>query len=179
MLYKLVVLIFTAFPFFALAEVLLKFPFEIVNGAPVIKATIDGQEAKLLLDLGGAGELSLKQSFVVRASLKKMGSEETSINASGEWGRSGTYRVSSLASGEVHEENLIASVWNSGSDADGYLGIGYMGKFRIVFDYPSRELRLYRRSMTDPSITQCDGKPIPVKIYGTLIYTEAKTDFGT
>jgi predicted aspartyl protease len=179
MLHKLFVLVFIAFPFFAFSEVPLRFPFEIVNGAPVIKATIDGQEATLLLDLGGAGELSLKQSFVARASLKKMESEETSINASGERGQSDNYRVASLASGEMHEENLIASVWNSGSGADGYLGIGYMGKFRIVFDYPSRELRLYRRSMNDPSSTQCDGKPIPIKAYGTLIYTEAKTDFGT
>lgn len=178
MLYRLFFLVFTTFPFFAFAEVSLRFPFEIVNGAPQIKATIDGQEASLLLDLGGAGELSLKQSFVAKASLKKLESEEASADAFGERVRSGTYRVASFTSGDVHEENLIAGIWNSGSGTDGYLGIGYMRKFRIVFDYPKRELRLYRRSMNGSSSTQCDGKPIPLKVYGTLIYTEAKTDFG-
>jgi hypothetical protein len=33
--------------------------------------------------------------------------------------------------------------------------------------------------MHNSSDTQCERKPIPIKTYGTLVYTEAKPDLGT
>ncbi|MDO6386408.1 hypothetical protein [Uliginosibacterium sp. 31-12] len=127
--------------------------FELRQQVPILQVQVDGREASLILDLGGASALALRPDWA-------------EAGAAGE----ASEHLLALAPGEL--EAVPATVWKKTRippGIDGYLGWAYLQRYKLVFDYAKQAARLYPRGAVH---AECAGAPVPLHRLGSLPYVQ-------
>ncbi|NSL53396.1 pepsin/retropepsin-like aspartic protease family protein [Uliginosibacterium aquaticum] len=127
--------------------------FELRQQLPILQVQVDGREASLILDLGGAAALALRPDWP-------------------EAGAAGEVREHSLALAPGELEVVPATVWRKTRippGIDGYLGWAYLQRYNLVFDYAKQAVRLYPRGAVH---AECAGVPVPLRRLGSLPYVQ-------
>lgn len=125
--------------------------FELQKQLPVIKAQVDGLDATLILDLGGAGVLALRPGWP----------GSTAVD-------SGQARELSLPGGSSTQ--VPAVVWRKPQvppGIDGDLGYGYLRRYGLVIDYSLRTVKLFRPGT---QLDECRAAPVALLQLGSLPY---------
>jgi hypothetical protein len=125
--------------------------FELNKQLPVIKVQVDGLDAALILDLGGAAALALRPGWPGPATVDGDGT-----------------RMVSFAGGNSIQ--VPAAVWKKPKvppGIDGYLGYGYLRRYGLVIDYSRREVRLFRQGV---QLDECRAAPVALLQLGSLPY---------
>ncbi len=129
-------------------------PFRFNDRMPEIDGSVDGLAGVFTVDTGFNGPLTLTSPFVARHNLlaKLDGTQKKEVQGSGVGGKNRIVptQVQLLKIGGVEVSDIVAllSLDTSGSNANpyiaGYLGEGVLGRFHVVFDYPSQRIILYK-----------------------------------
>jgi hypothetical protein len=152
-------------------------PFTLEAGLPLVAARIDGREARLLIDSGGAAALALRQDWA--AALGTAGAMATQ-DAQGGQGRNATLAVGELVlAGQALPAAPPAQTWAKAkrpAGADGYLGWGWLRERRWVVDYAARQLRLLAPEEAMPA--GCGAAPGRFELLGSLPVVRLQTTDG-
>lgn len=157
------------------ADLTLRFTLE--AGLPVLQARIDGREARLLIDSGGAAALALRPDW---APADAAASAVMSQDAQGQQRRNERLVVGDLVLGShTLPQAPAAQTWAKAkrpAGADGYLGWGWLRERRWVMDYAAGQLQ--RLAPGSPWPAGCGGEPLPVQMMGSLAVVRLQTAEG-
>jgi hypothetical protein len=126
---------------------------EIFSQVPVIEAEINGEKVRLLLDLGAQPGLVLragKKPYQMMEELAGDSLQDISIAGIGGMNTVGQGKVESLKIGDYLLNQQLTVIIDDFSQLpfsdyiDGILGLGILGDFDMVLDYPSRCVYLYK-----------------------------------
>jgi hypothetical protein len=149
----------------------LTLPFTLEAGLPVLQARIDGRDARLLIDSGGAAALALRPDWApaLEAKAEAPGTVSTQ-DAQGQVRRATRLIVTDVVlAGQALPEAPAAQTWTKAkrpADTDGYLGWGWLRERRWVVDYAARSL--VRLAPASPWPAGCGGAPLPLEMIGSL-----------
>jgi len=148
-------------------EAALTLPFTLTAGLPMLQARIDGRDAKLLLDAGGAAALALRPDW---APVSDAASAVMSQDALGQVRRNGSLVVGTVAlAGHTLPAAPAAQTWGKGKPplgADGYLGWGWLRERRWAVDYAAQQLQLLAPGEAMPA--GCGTAPARFEMLGSL-----------
>jgi predicted aspartyl protease len=121
-------------------------PIHLEGGMPWVDATIGGRPVRLLLDLGGFDAVALIPDELKKIEVTWTGESRITFSL-GESAKAREYVLPEVELGGVvfsdvtgHEDLLHDK--NRKIDRPGYLGLGLLRRFRVVIDYPARQLVL-------------------------------------
>lgn len=144
----------------------LTLPFALDGGLPVLQARIDGRDARLLIDTGGAAALALRPDWAPAAP----GAAGASQDAQGQQRLNAALAVTQvLLAGQVLAEPPAAQTWGKARrpvGADGYLGWGWLREQRWVMDYGVRQLQTLSPGAAWPA--RCGSTPLRLDMLGSL-----------
>jgi len=152
---------------YAQPEADLTLAFTLEAGLPVLQARIDGREARLLIDSGGAAALALRPDW---APAGDAASAVMSQDAQGQLRRNDRLVVREVVIGpHALPQAPAAQTWGKAkrpAAADGYLGWGWLREQRWVIDYAAGQLQ--RLAPGSPLPAACGGAPLPFDMLGSL-----------
>jgi len=156
----------------------LELPFRLEDGVPVIQARIDGREARLLIDSGGAAALALRPDW---AQPDAAASAAASQDAQGQarLNRGLAVRQLELA-GQPIGEPPPAQTWAKArrpAGVDGYLGWGWLRQRRWIIDYAAARLLLPAPEDAWPA--NCGDKPQRFEMLGSLPFVRLRAGDGS
>lgn len=141
-------------------------PFALDAGLPVLQARIDGRDARLLIDTGGAAALALRPDWAPAAS----GPASASQDAQGQQRVNAALLVTQVAlAGQPLAEPPLTQTWGKTrrpASTDGYLGWGWLRERRWVMDYGARQLQTL--SPEAPLPAGCGPTPLRLEMLGSL-----------
>ncbi len=120
-------------------------PLVLEDGMAWVDAKVGGRTVRLLLDLGGFDSVALAPEAIKDLPVTWTGRTRTTFSAMGEKAQAREYLLSGFDLGgivfpEVRGfEDLLQGPQRAVARS-GYVGLGLLRRFRIVIDYPSREL---------------------------------------
>ena len=139
-------------------------PFIIEENLPFIRATIaiDGRtkiDGKFELDTGSTGSILLNAPFVRKHQLIKGISKTKQINVGGVGGTGRTLlgRIKNVTIGRFALENPVARFYqgtrgdNASAKYDGLIGGEIFRRFKVIFDYPRRQMILEPNALISES----------------------------
>jgi len=130
------------------AEVgVVRVPLTLEGGMPWVEAKIGGRPVRLLLDLGGFDAVALIPDELKEIQVTWTGKSRTTFSAMGEAATAREYVLPEVELGgilfpEVKGYEDLLHGKNRAVARAGYLGLGILRRFRIVIDYPARQLVL-------------------------------------
>lgn len=155
----------------------LTLPFTLEAGLPVLQARIDGRDARLLIDSGGAAALALRPDWAPAAAAAGTVSTQ---DAQGQVRRAAPLVVGEVAlAGQGLPVAPAAQTWPKAkrpADTDGYLGWGWLRERRWVVDYAARSL--VRLAPDSPWPAGCGGAPLPLEMIGSLAIVRLQATDG-
>ena len=141
-------------------------PFVLDAGLPLLQARIDGREARLLIDTGGAAALALRPEWAPVTE----GAASTSQDAQGQLRLNAKLAVAEITlAGQRLSPTPPAQTWGKTrrpAGADGYLGWGWLRAQRWVLDYGTRQLQLL--TADEPMPANCGTAPLGLDMLGSL-----------
>lgn len=145
----------------------LSVPLTLEAGVPVLAARIDGREARLLLDTGGAAALALRPDW---GPAEPGASAPASQDAQGQQRANATLAVGEVAlAGQRLDPAPAAQTWGKAkrpAGTDGYLGWGWLRERRWVVDYGARRLLVPAPEEALPA--NCGATPVRLERLGSL-----------
>jgi predicted aspartyl protease len=139
------------------AEVgVIRIPIHLEGGMPWVDAEIDGRTVRLLLDLGGFDSVALIPRELEEIQVTWTGRSRTTFSAMGESARAREYmlkdfRLGGIVFPEVRGYEDLLHGKQRAVARSGYLGLGILRRFRVVIDYPARQLVLIWPDVATPS----------------------------
>jgi hypothetical protein len=151
-------------------------PFVLDAGLPLLQARIDGREARLLIDTGGAAALALRPDWAPVAEDAASASQD----AQGQARLNAKLAVAEVAlAGQRLSPTPPAQTWSKArrpAGADGYLGWGWLRAQRWVLDYGARQLQLL--AADEPMPASCGTAPLGLDMLGSLPVLRLQTAAG-
>lgn len=145
--------------------------FTLKDGLPLIQARIDGREATLLIDSGGAAALALRPAWAP-ADAASAANAADSQDAQGRQRQNRSFAIRSLElAGQPVLPPPAAQTWakpNPAVGVDGYLGWGWLRQHRWVIDYGAQHLKMLDADAPLPA--DCGPQPQPLELLGSLPY---------
>lgn len=142
-------------------------PFTLEAGLPVLQARIDGREARLLIDAGGAAALALRPDW---SPVPAEAGAVSTQDAQGQLRPQARIAVSTvLLAGQALPVAPAAQTWGKAkrpAGTDGYLGWGWLRERRWVIDYAAGQLLRLAPGSAWPA--GCGGAPLPLEMKGSL-----------
>jgi hypothetical protein len=142
-------------------------PLRLEGGLALVEARIDGREARLLLDSGGAAALALRPDW---GPVATGGSSSASQDALGMRRANVALVVNEVElAGQALMPPPAAQTWAKARrppGVDGYLGWGWLRERRWVIDYAARQLRLL--DPDEPMPAACGNAPLRFELLGSL-----------
>jgi hypothetical protein len=162
---------------------LVEIPIELRQRLPNVEVRISGQRFKLFLDLGGFHAVSLTRVELGRADVHWVESPHTFMNSAGKMFESrqfiapnvviGGASFGDLEGGEFLFDDALAP-----PDRNGYIGMGLLGQFLVVLDYPARRVRLYPSGDRRALAVECGRSTFEVSLVDKVAQSVLKTEYG-
>jgi hypothetical protein len=161
-------------------------PMQLRGNYPVIIAQVDGIDVPLVFDLPDESALALSQTVIDRIKTSPAGETHRALDAMGNVIQSGTFKVQRLQIGDTVFTDVIGrpdlhdpAYQSENLGQQGYLGTALLKSYKVVLDYPHRQLTLISPGSTKKQLGKCRGVQVPFlpDWNGTPI-TKAITDFG-
>jgi len=160
----------------------LRIPFHLESRSnlPTVMATVAGKPVSLLLDLGGYHAIALKPVVAQALAVDFGGGNRTLGDSSGVERISRDFTASKLVVGDLVLDHLEGGELRGHDNLpqDGYLGLGLLQNYLVVFDYPKEELRLYPAGASAAMQAECGHTVIPIMVEGGVVLSSADTDRG-
>jgi hypothetical protein len=162
---------------------LVDIPIELRQRLPNIDVLISGERFKLFLDLGGFHAISLTTAELGRADVQWRDSSHEFMNSAGKMFESRRFIASSVAIGgvsfgELEGGEFVFDEALAPPDRNGYIGMGLLGQFLVVFDYPARHVRLYRSGDGRAFEAECGRNTFEVSLVDKVAQSMVRTEFG-
>jgi len=156
-------------------------PFELQHGLPTIQATVGGKSVSLILDLGGGSMLALTTASLQKVTVNFTGKTHQFSDSAGNITRTRDYIAPHFVSGGLVLDQLAGNELSGRKSFpwDGYLGIGVLKRYLLVFDYPQHELRLYPSGARAVMRKECGDASIPIELVKGVVQSTVATDHGT
>jgi hypothetical protein len=120
-------------------------PIEFHFNLPVVEAQIDGQTARLIVDVGGHDTVTLTEAAIERLKVERRGlSHSVSFNAAGKMTIDEPIAIRELRLGDVILTDVEGHEIDFGGPPefeqgiDGYVGAAVLCKFVLMVDYPAQ-----------------------------------------
>lgn len=156
----------------------LTLPFMLDAGLPVLQARIDGRDARLLIDSGGAAALALRPDWAPAPDAA--GGAVTSQDAQGQLRQQARLAIGELVlAGQALPVAPAAQTWGKAkrpAGTDGYLGWGWLRERRWVVDYAAGQLLRLAPGSAWPA--GCGGAPLPFEMIGSLAVVRLQATDG-
>jgi hypothetical protein len=161
-------------------------PMQLRGNYPVIIAQIDGIDVPLVFDLPDESALALSQTVIDRIRTSPAGETHRARDAMGNVIQSGTFKVPRLQIGDAVFTDVIGrpdlhdpAYQSENLGQQGYLGTALLKSYKVVLDYPHRQLTLISPGSTKKQSGKCKGVPVPfLPDWNGTPVTKAVTDFG-
>lgn len=156
---------------------------EVRSGIPNTEVLIAGQSFKLFIDLGGFRAISLTTAELARSNVKFVDKSDRYKNASGKAFETRQFIAPSVSVGGVSFGDLeggeIAYAEGEGPpDGNGYIGMGLLGKYLVVFDYPGGRVRLYQSGDYGSLRRECGDNLFPIIMKNGVAASIGQTEYG-
>jgi hypothetical protein len=162
---------------------LLDIPIELRQRLPNVDVLISGQRFKLFLDLGGFHAISLTTAELGRVEVRFLDSPHEFMNSAGRMFESRRFTAASVAIGglsfgELEGGEFVFDDALAPPDRNGYIGMGLLGQFLVVLDYPARHVRLYRSGDDRAIEAECGRNTFEVSLVDTVAQSVVRTEYG-
>lgn len=159
----------------------IRVPFQLQHGLPTIKAALGGKPVSLIVDLGGGSMLALTTSALQKVTVNFTGKARQFSDSAGNITRTRDYIAPHFVSGSLALDQLAGNELSGRKSFpwDGYLGIGVLKRYLLVFDYPRHELRLYPSGARAMMRKECGDATIPIELVKGVVQSIVATDHGT
>lgn len=152
-------------------------PIVIRNHLPTVRVAINGQPLDLFVDLAGFSAVSLTDEELAtvgapRASKEVVGFTDPFGNAA----TSGQYGLKSLELGGYVFREIAATKSafgaNAPPDRNGYIGMGLLARYSVVFNYAAGWVRLYPAG-SDALSHECGARTFPLHVADGIATSDA------
>lgn len=162
---------------------LVEIPIELRQRLPNVEVLISGQRFKLFLDLGGFHAISLTTAELDRARVQWVDNPDTFFNSAGKMFESRRFTVPNVviggaSFGELEGGELLFDDALVSPDRNGYIGMGLLGQFLVVLDYPARRVRLYPSGDRRAIAAECGRNTFDVSLVDMVAQSVVRTEHG-
>lgn len=160
----------------------LEIPLTLRDGLPLIHARVDGRDAVLLLDSGGAAAVAMRPDWAGHPGAgahPNTASAPPSQDAQGRPTQGARWALRSLELAGQAVEAPQAQTWGKArlpAGVDGYLGWGFLRSRKLVIDYGAQRLQLLDPQAALPA--ECGAQPQPFELLGSLPYVTLQAADG-
>lgn len=155
--------------------------FEFRYRSPVTSILVNGVDLSLLVDLGGSNAVALTKEELLLTKPKFIGETGKHQFLNGETYTSRKFTLDSVAFGSVLLTNVLGREYFRASfspkDLPGHIGIGILGQFQVIINYPEKTISLFKPTVPSITFNECNGGNISeLDIFeGTI---RSKVSFG-
>jgi hypothetical protein len=162
---------------------LVEIPIELRQRLPNVEVLISGQRFKLFLDLGGFHAISLTTTELDRAHVQLVDNPDTFFNSAGRMFESRRFTapdvvIGGASFGELDGGELLFDDALAPPDRNGYIGMGLLGQFLVVLDYPARRVRLYPSGDSRALAAECGRNTFEVSLVDMVAQSVVRTELG-
>lgn len=157
-------------------------PIEIRSGIPTVSVSVAGRPLYLMVDLGGHQGISLTAPELEQVTVRYLPTTSKSQNAKGEKLEARRFVapnvvLGNLALGDIEGGESIFGT-SVPPDRNGYIGEPVLGRYLLVLDYPSKQIRLYRSGDSVALQSECGINTFAVDFANGIATSTASTEFG-
>lgn len=158
----------------------MRVPFQLEHGLPTIHASVGNAAVSLILDLGGGYGLALTPQVAARVPVAFNGRSHRVGDSAGHTHTAREYVAPRFSAGELKLGSVAGGelIRPAGFPWDGYLGLGLLKRYLLVFDYPHGELRLYPAGSLAAMRSECGSARIPLALEDGVVVSRVDTDRG-
>jgi hypothetical protein len=162
---------------------LVEIPIELRQRLPNVEVLISGQRFKLFVDLGGFHAISLTTAELERADVRLVDNPDTFFNSAGKMFESRRFTapdvvIGGASFGELDGGELLFDDALAPPDRNGYIGMGLLGQFLVVLDYPARRIRLYPSGDGRALAAECGRNTFEVSLVDMVAQSVVRTELG-
>jgi hypothetical protein len=162
-------------------------PMQLLGNFPVISVHIEGIDVPLVFDLGDGGSAAvLAPALIKRVKTLPAAERHRAYDAMGNAIQSGTFTLPRLQIGDVVFTDVLGrpdlhdpAYQSQNVGQQGYLGTALLQSYKVVLDYPHRQLTLISADSGKRDLEKCKGQSVPFLLgWNDTLVTKATTDFG-
>ena len=162
---------------------LVDIPIELRHRLPNIDVLISGRRFKLFLDLGGFHAISLTPAELDRADVQVLDGPHTLMNSAGKMFEARRFIVPNVVIGGVSFSDqeggeFLFDEALAPPDRNGYIGMGLLGQFLVVLDYPAKRVRLYPSGDRRAFAAECGRSTFDVSLVDMVAQSVVSTEHG-
>ncbi len=164
-------------------------PIRLVDTDPVIEVKINGSSIDVQFDIGSGTTLDLFPRQLASISKRLIDTASGGLSMSGPMGERPVYEVDLIEIGDIkftqarivedYHDSEYREWFSSRLDAYGFLGRGLLDRYKVVIDYPNRELTLISHAARPEEHAACTGAELPlVQGQDWGLVSKAETELG-
>jgi len=161
-------------------------PLQVLGNFPVISVRIEALDVPLIFDLGDDSALVLAQSVIQRVKTLPVSDNHRARDVAGNVVQSTMFTVPRLQIGKLEFSNVTGrpdvhdpSYQATEVGQQGYLGTALLKTYKVVLDYPHRQMTLISPDSTAAESAKCQGTTVPfLPEWNGEAVTKVTTDFG-
>jgi hypothetical protein len=157
-------------------------PVEIRNHLPTVDVLVSGQPFKLFLDFGAFEQIGLTTEELTRTHVRFAKSSSKYINSSGEAFEAREFIAPNVVIGGVPFGDLQGGEFihypGGPPDKNGNIGMGLLGKYLLVLDYPNKHVRLYQSGDEAALQKECGTDTFSISVVNGVAQSVATTSNG-
>jgi len=162
---------------------LIELPIVLRNGLPTVTVVVAGTSLDLFLDLAGHNTISLTAEELARVPVRYLDAADRYRNSSGTTFTARRFVAPHVVAagysvGDLEGGEYVLPSTGGPPDRNGYLGHGFLTKYLLVLDYPSRRVRLYRPGDQNAFKAECGAPQFAVTNRGGFTTSFADTEYG-
>jgi hypothetical protein len=143
-------------------------PLKIVDKFPLITARIDGQDVRLMFDLGSDSTLALPQEALARIGTQPVAETRKWSDPKGNIVEAPMFKVPRMEIGGVPFDGVVGHVQKSDPSypapavfMQGMIGDPFFEGYKLVLDYAGERMTLIPDAYRDPEKAGCAGPSYP------------------
>ena len=169
--------------FAAVPEALTKIPFKLRSQLPTVKVNIGGKSIPLFIDLGGFSPIALTKGALRQVTVNYTGISDKWKDSTGTIHESPRYvapnvMIAGTAFGDLQGSGTSFPESPDEADPKGYIGLGLLKDYLLVFDYKLRMLRLYPSGDPRVIVAECGSQHFPIQVVNGVVQSTIDTEKG-
>jgi hypothetical protein len=162
-------------------------PLRLIGTSPIVIAKIEGKDVPLAFDLGDSSPLVLQQRFIDQVTTLPSKESHRGTDVQGNIIESETFIVPRLQLGTVVFTDVVGRpdkhdpAYPGGANRaqGGQFGTSLLKSYKVLLDYPHREMTLIPANSPDAQAAKCKGTVVPfLADWNGDPVTSARTDAG-